>query len=189
MYQWFAISTDKYKRHSRAICWASVGLLVRFPNPLATGRLDYCGIGCVDWSVRTWIYSLPQSAGWVEMCPMYIFPTYFFPFSCNVGVMDRGAEAFLFWMYVPIGIHIGHKFLSPPIIGESCGSSIMKSPRLIFSAQLGRRWSSSYPISWLFNTISIPHICHKHHQRCLCKNNLPSVNFSRCNAKNWHFTV
>ena len=35
----------------------------------------------------------------------------------------------------------------------------------------------------------VPHICHKHHQRCLCKKNLPGVIFSRFNAKNWHFAV
>ena len=35
----------------------------------------------------------------------------------------------------------------------------------------------------------IPHICHRHHRRCLCKKKLPSVNFHRFNAKNWQFTV
>ena len=37
--------------------------------------------------------------------------------------------------------------------------------------------------------IDIPHICHRHHRRCLCKKRLPSVNFYRFNAKNWQFTV
>ena len=36
---------------------------------------------------------------------------------------------------------------------------------------------------------SIPHICHRHHRRCLCKMKLPHVNFYRFNAKNWQFTV
>ena len=35
----------------------------------------------------------------------------------------------------------------------------------------------------------IPHICHRHHRRCLCKFFLPGVIFSRLNAKNWPFTV
>ena len=36
---------------------------------------------------------------------------------------------------------------------------------------------------------TIPHICHRHHRRCLCKKELPGVNFYRFNAKNWQFTV
>ena len=36
---------------------------------------------------------------------------------------------------------------------------------------------------------TIPHICHRHHRRCLCKKKLPGVNFYRFNAKNWQFTV
>ena len=35
----------------------------------------------------------------------------------------------------------------------------------------------------------IPFICHRHHRRCLCKKELPGVNFYRFNAKNWQFTV
>ena len=35
----------------------------------------------------------------------------------------------------------------------------------------------------------IPDICHRHHKQCLCKFFLASVNFSRLNAKNYHFTV
>ena len=34
---------------------------------------------------------------------------------------------------------------------------------------------------------TIPHICHRHHRRCLCKNFLSGVNFSRLNAKNCIF--
>ena len=30
---------------------------------------------------------------------------------------------------------------------------------------------------------SIPHICHRHHRRCLCKNFLSGVNFSRLGEK------
>ena len=36
---------------------------------------------------------------------------------------------------------------------------------------------------------TIPHICHRHHRRCLCKKKLPGVIFHRFNAKNWQFTV
>ena len=36
---------------------------------------------------------------------------------------------------------------------------------------------------------AIPDISHRHHRLCLCKNLLPSVIFSRLNAKNCHFTV
>ena len=35
----------------------------------------------------------------------------------------------------------------------------------------------------------IPHICHRHHRRCLFKKKLPGVNFYRFKAKNWQFTV
>ena len=40
-----------------------------------------------------------------------------------------------------------------------------------------------------FKPRSIPHICHRHHRRCLCKKKLPGVNLYRFNAKNWQFTV
>ena len=36
---------------------------------------------------------------------------------------------------------------------------------------------------WL---LSIPHICHRHHRRCLCKNFLSGVNFSRLSEKKMH---
>ena len=38
-----------------------------------------------------------------------------------------------------------------------------------------------------FCFISIPDICHEHHERRLCKFFLAGVNFYRFNAKNWHF--
>ena len=35
------------------------------------------------------------------------------------------------------------------------------------------------------NIITIlPHICHRHHRQCLCKNFLSGVNFSRLSEKN-----
>ena len=37
------------------------------------------------------------------------------------------------------------------------------------------------------HSLLIPHICHRHYRRCLCKKKLPGVNFYRFNAKNWHF--
>ena len=36
------------------------------------------------------------------------------------------------------------------------------------------------------DTNSIPHICHKHHKRCLCKNFLSGVIFSRLSEKKLH---
>ena len=37
--------------------------------------------------------------------------------------------------------------------------------------------------------LDIPHICHGRHGRRPCKFFLAGVNFFRCNAKNWQFTV
>ena len=42
--------------------------------------------------------------------------------------------------------------------------------------------SSSIPIS-IGDVLTIPHICHRHHRRCLCKKKLPGVNFYISNAK------
>ena len=72
---------------------------------------------------------------------------------------------------------------------------------LCFSSNKLTKWYLLHFLSWswpIFCTEKnwmtlvqniIPDICHRHHRRCLCKNFLPGVIFSRLNAKNCHFTV
>ena len=53
--------------------------------------------------------------------------------------------------------------------------------------QLTQMRSQSNCCRWtkfdFFLTFTIPHICHRHHRRCLCKNFLSGVNFSRLSEK------
>ena len=55
------------------------------------------------------------------------------------------------------------------------------------SASYKEKWTQNMPGSQNKKRINewqtIPHICQRHHRRCLCKRELPGVNFYRFNAK------
>ena len=75
------------------------------------------------------------------------------------------------------------KLVLEPWTGNSCRENETywfferkKRPFLSYSSKFGNFLST--------HQIFIPHICHRHHRRCLCKFFLSGVNFSRMNAKN-----
>ena len=91
----------------------------------------------------------------------------------------------------------------PCLLGNICCCFIVRKRFWIFthfgatikSPRLHLLWFSLYQQALLVVNNnrqlprSIPHICHRHHRRCLCKKFLPGVICSRLNVKNWHFTV